>query len=117
VGGKHHDLASRHLFEIVNKPHPPVHKPAHHVLVVDDLVVDVDLLAGEQVQHLVHDVDGHADAGAKTAGVGEDQLHRSVVVGGIRPVSESYASAAAPLSRAGRLVRAPFSFREPASVG
>jgi len=51
------------------------------VLVVHDLVVDVDLLAGKEIQELVHDVDGHMDTGTEAAGVGEKDSHAWVVAG------------------------------------
>ena len=50
-------------------------EPAHDVLVVDNLVEDVNLLAREEGQDLVHHADGHADAGAEASGVGEDESH------------------------------------------
>ena len=49
-----------------------------HVLVVDDLVVDVQGRADE-VDKFLHGVDGHVDAGAEAAGVGEDDPHEGMI--------------------------------------
>jgi hypothetical protein len=49
---------------------------------MNDLVIDLDRRAFE-LEHLVHHVDGHVHAGAKAAGVGEDDFH----VGKFNPTS------------------------------
>ncbi|GIK18057.1 MAG: hypothetical protein BroJett004_02210 [Planctomycetota bacterium] len=52
--------------------------------VVDDLVVDVDGFAGEEVEDAVDDVDGHANAGAEAAGIDEEETHRGRIEGHAR---------------------------------
>ena len=48
----------------------------HHVAVVHDLVAHVDRRA-ERLQRALDDLDGAVDAGAETAGIGQQDLHQT----------------------------------------
>jgi hypothetical protein len=75
VGGEDHDRAVGDLVDGLDETARARAEAADDVLVVDDLVVDVDRVIGEHVQHLVHDLNGHLDAGAESPRVGEKQTH------------------------------------------
>jgi hypothetical protein len=76
VGAEHHDRPFRHVVDAVDKDHALVAEPLHHMLVVHDLVIDINGLAGADLQELIDHVDRHVDAGTESAGVGKQQFHQ-----------------------------------------
>ncbi len=75
VGAEDDDRVRRHLVDIVHEVDALIPEAIHDVLVVHDLVKDVDRLVRTDIQELIDDVDGHVDAGAEAARIGEDQFH------------------------------------------
>ena len=75
VSGENYDTADGNVIERLNESDAGIHETVDNVLVVNDFVVDVDRLAGEEVHDLLNDVDGHADTRTKTSRIGEDDLH------------------------------------------
>lgn len=73
------DAAFGDFGEIVNEFDAGVLEAADDVLVVDDFVIAVDGLTWEEVDDLVDDIDGHADACTEAAWVGEDEVHEGEV--------------------------------------
>ena len=63
------------LVEVFYKDDAAILEAGDHVAVVDDLVKDVDRLAGENVQDLIDHVDRHAHAGAEAAWIGQQDPH------------------------------------------
>ncbi len=61
------------ILNLLDEGHSTVNEPVDDVLVVHDLVEDVDRLPFEDVKKLVHDIDRHVDASAKTTWIGHDQ--------------------------------------------
>ena len=74
VGTKDHRVAGGDVVDVFDKRDALVDEAVDHVLVVDDVVVDIQRGA-DQVDQLLDRVDGHVDAGAEAAGVGEDDPH------------------------------------------
>lgn len=79
VGAEDDDAAFGDFGEVVNEFDAGVLEATDDVLVVDDFVVAVDGLAWEEVDDLVDDIDGHADACTEAAWVGEDEVHEGEV--------------------------------------
>src|SRR3569832_2149693 len=77
VGAEDHDLPVGHFIELVDEHHTLVAQPVHHELVEHHFVPHVHRSAEQHVRAL-DDVDGAIDAGAKTAGIGELDLHDCV---------------------------------------
>ena len=74
------------------------HEALHDVLVVHDGVVDVERRADE-VDKLLHGVDGHVHAGAEAAGTGEDDLHTVSLGHGCGPRERRKRQATSPRPR------------------
>ena len=81
VGGEEQRGPERHLGQIIDKRHAAAAKMLDHVLVVDDLVIDVDRRL-ERRQGQLERLDRHVDAGTKPARTGQEDFHISMVVGG-----------------------------------
>lgn len=75
MGAEDDDGALGHEVDVFNEEDATFFESADHVVVVDDVVVDVDGLSRAEVQHLIDDVDGHAHACAEAPWIWKDQLH------------------------------------------
>src|SRR6266511_702581 len=72
---EHDDAARRNLRQLVDEDRAQAFEPVDDELVVHDLVAHVNRRA-ELLQRLLDDGDRAVDAGAKAAGIGEDNVHR-----------------------------------------
>src|SRR5262249_52913240 len=68
----------RHLVDGIDEHHTLLAKPLDHRTVVNDLVISVNGRA-IQFRGAVEAVDGHDNAGAESAGCGEDHVHMQVL--------------------------------------
>ncbi|GJM18004.1 MAG: hypothetical protein DHS20C14_02170 [Phycisphaeraceae bacterium] len=75
MGAEDDDLALGDVVDILDEDDAAALEPVHHVAVVHDLMEDMDGLARQEVEDLVHDIDRHADAGAEAPRVGQDDPH------------------------------------------
>lgn len=75
MGAEDDDAALGDFIKILDKFDAIVLEAAHDVFVVDDFVIAEDGLSGEELDDLVDDIDGHANASAEAAGVGEEEVH------------------------------------------
>ena len=76
VRAEHQNGTLGHFVHILNKFHAAVAEAIHHMHVVHDLVVNINRLAGAQLQKLINNIDRHVDAGTKSAGVCKYKFHR-----------------------------------------
>ena len=81
VGGEQQRRPARHVGQVVDKRHAAAAEMLDHVLVVDDLVIDVDRRR-ERRQGQVERLDRHVDAGTETARTGQENLHGSMIARG-----------------------------------
>ena len=70
MGREEQRRPERHVGQVVDERHAPAAKVLDHVLVVDDLVIDVDRRL-ERRQGQVERLDRHVHAGTKTARAGQ----------------------------------------------
>ena len=72
-----HDGAVRSLGDVFDELHAPISKSIDDVAVMNDLVVDAKGFSRADLKQLVHDINGHVDAGTEAPGIGKDQFHAS----------------------------------------
>jgi hypothetical protein len=82
VGAVDEDRPGRDVGHIIDEDHAAGAEVFHDVAIVHDLVIDIDRRA-PQAQHLVHDLDGHVDASAEPAGIGQEDVHGMASGGGL----------------------------------
>ena len=76
VGAEDHGGAIGHLVQFLDEHRAVVAQLVHHVAVVHHLVAHVDRRT-VRLQRPFDDGDGAVDAGAETAGIGEQDVHES----------------------------------------
>lgn len=63
-----------HFLDRIDKRHAHRREAIHDITIVDDFVIDIDIRA-EALDNHIERGDRHVDAGAKAAGIGEEDLH------------------------------------------
>src|SRR5690606_27542647 len=74
VGAEDHGGAVGHLVQLLDEDRPALLQVVDHVAVVHDLVAHVDRRA-QGLDGTLDDLDPAVDAGAETAGIGDDDVH------------------------------------------
>ena len=80
MGAENGDAAGRHFIQLVDEIGALGAQAFDDMTVVDDLVPDIDRRA-EFIDGALDDLDRALDAGAKTTGLCEDNLHGSKLFG------------------------------------
>ena len=75
MGAEYHHRARRHLAKIIDEGDAPILKSADDVAVVNDFMENEHPPAGVQRKHPIDHIDGHADTGTESSGVGQDESH------------------------------------------
>jgi hypothetical protein len=75
MGGEDDRRPVGHLVELVDEDGAPLLQPLDHIAVVDDLMADIDRRPIAR-QRLLDDLDRAIDAGAETAGRGQQDMER-----------------------------------------
>jgi hypothetical protein len=75
MGGEDDDAALGDLVQVIDEDDVSLTEAPDNMLVMHDFVVAVDRFPGEELEHLIDDVHGHAHAGTEASGVGEQDLH------------------------------------------
>ena len=79
VSAVQHRRPLRHLLHAVHEDDAALAEALHHRPIVDDLVVDVERRA-KHLERPLQALDGHVDAGAETARIGQDDFHFSILL-------------------------------------
>lgn len=69
------NLALGDLVDVLHKADASLAESVDHMLVVDDLVIDIDVLTGAEIEKLLDHIDGHVDPGTETSWIGENDPH------------------------------------------
>ena len=77
MGGEHRHRAGRDLIQLINENGAAGAQILHHMPVVHNFVTNIDRRA-EFLQRPLDDFDSPFHAGAKTAGLGEDDMQHAV---------------------------------------
>src|SRR5262249_20654235 len=88
--------AFRHFLDVVDEDDTPPDEAVHYRPVVNDLVIDVNRGA-EEFESSFQALDGHVDAGAEAARIGQDDLHAHLLLRAILPREPPAAKPSQPL--------------------
>ena len=83
VRAEYDDAVVGHLFQLLDENRSARAQIVHHVPVVHHLVAHVDRCA-KHVQRAIDDINGAIDAGAKTPGIGQTNIHQCNSAGSTR---------------------------------
>ena len=75
MGGEDDGRSVGYLVELIDEDRPPLFQPLDHIAVVDDLMADIDRRSIAR-QRLLDDLDRAIDAGAESAGRGQQDMER-----------------------------------------